>query len=126
MPRRWSLLLWMLVLALPQWVRAAPPLATDAGGGAAFSGVQVKDMDSGWEVRGHLRLAPEALPQPDPGRLRLEVRDTDGHLLASADAPLYRVVTADRRSRLYGFRGAVLGSFPADASLSLRRVPGSR
>jgi len=122
---RWSAMLLGLLSWLPALSHAAPPLLVEPAAGATLRVTQVESTGSGWAVRGRLRLAPQALPQPDPGRVRVEARGPAGRVLAAADAPLYRVVTADRRARLYGFRGSLRGDFPDGAELRVRRLPSS-
>jgi hypothetical protein len=123
---RWSVVLLGVLSWLPALSHAAPPLVVEPAGGATVRVTQVSPTDTGWAVRGRLRLAPEALPQPDAGRIRVESLDGRGRVLVSTEAPIYRIVTADRRARLYGFSAVVKGGLPDGGELRVRHLPSSR
>jgi hypothetical protein len=85
--------------------------------------LQIEERGTGCWVRGRLSLLPDPLPRSNPGRVVLDVLDPDGDVLATDEATLYRVVTADRRARIFGFTGSLRGDTRRGAVLRVRQVP---
>lgn len=86
----------------------------------------VQTRASGWSVQGRLRLLPDPLRHSDPGRVVLEAVAPEGQILAASNATLYRVVTANPRARLFGFRGTLADRFPSGVVLRIRHLPAKR
>ena len=94
-----------------------------AGPHSELSRLCVQTKTDGWSVSGRLRLLPDPLRHSNPGQVVLEAVDPGGRILAGSEAVIYRVVTANPRERLFGFRGALVDGFPAGAALRVRHLP---
>jgi len=112
------------LLCLPVLAAASDlgPVQALSGPGAAISRVQVTTCDGRPVVRGELRLFPDPLPRSAVGRVVLEAVSGD-HVVARADTVVYRLVTADRRARVFGFRGGLPAGIPEGVYLRVRHVP---
>lgn len=109
---------------------ASPIAAAQRNGIEAVSGphselsrLSVQTQATGWSVSGQLRLLPDPLRHSNPGRVVLQAVAPDGRVLAAADATIYRIVTADPRARLFGFRGEIPDGFPAGVMLRVQHLP---
>lgn len=92
------------------------------GSHSKFSHLHVQTKATGWSVSGQLRLLSDPLRHSNPGRVVLEAIALEERVLAASSAMIYRVVTANPRARLFGFRGALTGEFPTGAVLRIQHV----
>ena len=121
-PRRCAAVLVLLFAAAPV-VHAFDALELISDRAAELKLLQVEKEGTGCWVRGRLSLLPDPLPRSNPGRVVLDVLDSDGHVLATDEATLYRVVTADRRARIFGFSGNLRGDMRGGAVLRVQQLP---
>lgn len=89
---------------------------------ARIENVQVDAGTAGREVRGTVRLLADPVPHSDVGRIVLETV-VQGRTVARREAVVYRVVTANRRARLFGFRAVLPADPSAETLLRIRRLP---
>ncbi len=101
-----------------------PSVTTRSGPHAQLSVTSLERHDGAWRVRGQLRLLPDPLRHSRPGRLLLEAV-SNGRVLAQSEATTYRVVTANRRARQFGYRASLPAELPAGAILRVRHLPAS-
>jgi len=92
------------------------------GPNARIDNVQISIRGARLEVRGTVRLLPAPLPHSNVGRIVLEALTQD-RTVARSEAVVYRVVTADRRARLFGFRATLPVDMPAKTHLRIYRLP---
>lgn len=92
---------------------------------AQIDNVQVDSGKARTEVRGTVRLLPSPLPRSNPGRIVLEAV-AQGRTLARSEATMYRIVTADRRARLFGFRAVLPMERRTDMRLRIHRLPAGK
>ncbi|MEJ2061171.1 MAG: hypothetical protein P8Y64_11925 [Gammaproteobacteria bacterium] len=116
-----------LLLPLPALASAngALNVETQAGPDTRISAVQVAPQETRYLVRGEVRLLPDPLPHSNPGRVVLEAV-ADGKVVAHSEAVVYRVVTANRRDRLFGFRATLPRQLPPETVLRIRHLPAAR
>lgn len=92
------------------------------GPNARIDNVQVCARGAHLEVRGTVRLLPTPLTHPMVGRIVLEAV-ADDRAITRREAVVYRVVTANRRARLYGFRATLPADMPAETHLRIYHLP---
>lgn len=113
--RRWSryvLAAGLEVALLLPTARATAglaPIETLPGGpDARIENVQVSAGKAALELRGTVRLPAAPLLHSDVGVGRLvQEAVVQGRTIAHSEAVAYRVVTGNRRLRLFGFRGSL-------------------
>lgn len=117
-----------LALLLPISAHSAGSNRIEAMSGphSELGSLCVQTGASGWSVKGRLRLLPDPLRHSDPGQVVLEAVAPGGKILAATNATIYRVVTANPRARLFGFRGALSDGFPSGAVLRIRHLAAER
>ncbi len=118
-------LLALLLQATPS-VHAFDSIELSSDRATELELLQIEEQDAGCWVRGRLSLLPDPLPRSSPGRVVLDVLASDGRVLATNEATLYRVVTANRRARIFGFSGNLRGDIPDGAMLRVRQLPAAR
>ncbi|MEJ2645274.1 MAG: hypothetical protein P8180_10135 [Gammaproteobacteria bacterium] len=97
-------------------------IETLPGPNARIDNVQVCAGEARTEVRGTVRLLPTPLAPPIVGRIVLEAV-AGNRAITRREAVLYRVVTANRRARLFGFRATLPANMPAETQLRIYRLP---
>lgn len=92
------------------------------GPNARIDNVQVSAREARIEVRGTVRLLPTPVAHPNVGRIVVEAV-ADDRAVTRREAVLYRVVTANRRARLFGFRATLPADMTAETQLRIYRLP---
>lgn len=113
----------VLLLPAAPVVHAFDALELISDRAAELKLLQIEEAGTGCWVRGRLSLLPDPMPRSNPGRVVLDVLDSDGRVLATDEATLYRVVTADRRARIFGFNGNLRGDMRGGTVLRVRQLP---
>ncbi len=123
-----AFLVWLGVAAMSVLL-PVPAKAVDSQSVATLGGphtqlrvTEIERRDGAWWVRGRLQLLPDPLPRSRPGRVLLEAT-VDGRVVAQSEATLYRLVTANRRARQFGYCARLDAGLPAGAALRLRHLP---
>ncbi|MEJ2686900.1 MAG: hypothetical protein P8124_06760 [Gammaproteobacteria bacterium] len=114
----------VVALLLPTAGASAGVAAVDTQPGthARIENVRIGAGKTGLEVRGTVRLLAAPLPHSDVGRIVLEAV-VQGRTIARSEAVVYRVVTANRRLRLFGFRAVLPADTSAETQLRIHRLP---
>ena len=119
-----------VVLALlsykPAFAVTSPTVELASEPGARLGFIEARQRDARWSVRGRLRLLPDPLVRSDPGQVVLELVAPDGRIRSERQAVVYRVVTANRRARIFGFHGTLPDDLPKGTVLRVRHLPAAR
>ncbi|HET8700138.1 MAG TPA: hypothetical protein VFL97_00515 [Nitrococcus sp.] len=118
-----AILVTALSFAFPIFAAPRNGIETAPGPDSEFGRLCVQTQASGWSVQGQLRLLDNPLRHSNPGRVVLQAIAPNGQTLAAADMTIYRVITANPRARLFGFRGGLSDGFPAAAVLRVQHLP---
>jgi len=115
-------LVFALLLPTAGATAGVAAVETLPGPHARFENLRVGAGKTALEVRGTVRLLAAPLPHSDVGRIVLEAV-VRGRTIARSEAVVYRVVTANRRLRLFGFRAVLPADTSVETRLRIHRLP---